>query len=195
MGSPVSSFQPALPSPPGFFRLLPGPLLCPAGSRCSGFLNCQSFPLHVGWAAINNSQAPSPLLPAALTVEGVVVGVAPGWSLSVIWGRSRGRQAQPVGLSPCPGKGVWGERPGCSLSCTASPRGGAPPGAPGGLVPPPHPPGPLLMNGPSPLTSGRAPTNFSFSPLSPPTLSPASPSLPPSRNSSAVSSSLPKSAA
>lgn len=56
----------ALPPSAGVFHwILPrasAPPPPPPRSHCSRLLNCQSFPLHAGCAAINNGQAPPPFL-------------------------------------------------------------------------------------------------------------------------------------
>lgn len=91
----------ALPSP----SPVPRPL--PSWKSLLPFSHLSVLSPPLGCAAINNSQVPPPLLPAALTEERAVVGVAPCWSVrDPQWGPSPRPVTRPQGRD-------WGsERPG-----------------------------------------------------------------------------------
>lgn len=100
-GIPRGFLSGALPSP----SPVPRPL--PSWKSLLPFSHLSVLSPPLGCAAINNSQVPPPLLPAALTEERAVVGVAPCWSVrDPQWGPSPRPVTRPQGRD-------WGsERPG-----------------------------------------------------------------------------------
>lgn len=75
VGIPRGFLSGALPSPS------PVPWFLPSWKSVLRFSRLSVLSPPLGCAAINNSQVPAPLLPAALTEERAAVGVAPCWSV------------------------------------------------------------------------------------------------------------------